>query len=49
MKCKILRYNNEPLEIDVNSINRISGLSQSNIIVIMKNGESHTGYLIQFT
>ena len=48
MKCKLLRYNKEPLVLNVNQIDRISGVSQSNVIVIMKTGESHTGYLVQF-
>ena len=48
MKCKLLAYNKEPLEIDVSQIDRISGVSQSNIIVIMKTGETHTGYMVQF-
>lgn len=48
MKCKLLAYNKEPLEIDISKIARISGVSQSNIIVIMKTGESYTGYMIQF-
>ena len=48
MKCKLLRYNKVPLVLDVNQIDRISGVSQSNVIVIMKTGESHTGYLVQF-
>lgn len=48
MKCKLLAYNKEPLELDINQINRISGVSQSNIIVIMKTGETHTGYMVQF-
>ena len=48
MKCKLLAYNKEPLELDINQIDRISGVSQSNIIVIMKTGETHTGYMVQF-
>lgn len=48
MKCKLLRYNKEPLELDINCISRISGVSQSNVIVAMINGESHTGYMVQF-
>lgn len=48
MKCKLLAYNKEPLEIDINQIARISGVSQSNVIVIMKTGETHTGYMVQF-
>lgn len=47
MKIKLLRYNKEPLELDMNNVSRISGVSQSNIIVIMKTKESHIGYLIQ--
>ena len=48
MKCKLLSYNKEPLEIDVNQITRISGISQSNVIVVLKTGVSHTGYMVQF-
>lgn len=48
MKCKLLRYNKEPLELDINQIARVSGVSQSNIIVIMTTGQTHTGYLLQF-
>lgn len=48
MKVKLLRYNKEPLEIDIESISRISGVSQSNVIVVLKTGESYTGYMIQF-
>lgn len=48
MKCKLFAYNKEPLEIDVSQIARISGVSQSNVIVILKTGVSHTGYMVQF-
>ena len=48
MKCKLLAYNREPLELDINQINRISGVSQSNVIVVLKTGVSHTGYMVQF-
>ena len=48
MKCKLLAYNKTPLELDINQVARISGVSQSNIIVIMKTGETHTGYMVQF-
>ena len=48
MKFRLLRYNTEPLTLNTKDVARISGISQSNIIVIMKTGESHTGYLIQF-
>ena len=48
MKCKLLVYNKEPLELDINQIVRISGVSQSNVIVILKTGVSHTGYMVQF-
>ncbi len=48
MKCKLLSYNKESLEIDVNQIARISGVSQSNVIVVLKTGFSHTGYMVQF-
>lgn len=48
MKCKLFAYNKEALEIDVNQIARISGVSQSNVIVILKTGVSHTGYMVQF-
>ena len=48
MKCKLLAYNKEPLEIDINKIARISGLSQSNVIVALKTGGTHTGYMVQF-
>lgn len=48
MKCKLLAYNKEPLELDISQINRISGVSQSNIIIIMKTGKTHTGYMVQF-
>jgi hypothetical protein len=34
--------------LNTKDVARISGISQSNIIVIMKTGESHTGYLIRF-
>lgn len=48
MKCKLLSYNKEPLILDINQIARISGISQSNVIVILKTGISHTGYMVQF-
>lgn len=48
MKCKLLAYNKEPLEIDINQIARISGVSQSNVIIILKTGIVHTGYMVQF-
>lgn len=48
MKCKLLRYNKEPLELNINYISRISGVSQSNVIVVMITGESYTGYMVQF-
>lgn len=48
IKAKLLCYNKEPIELELKNIKRISGLSQSNIIVIMADGSSHTGYLIQF-
>lgn len=48
MKCKLLAYNKEPLELDINQIARLSGVSQSNIIVVMKTGKTHTGYMVQF-
>ena len=48
MKCKLLAYNKEPLEIDISQISRISGVSQSNVIVVLKTGVSHTGYMVQF-
>ena len=48
MKCKLLSYNKEPLELDINQISRVSGICQSNIIVVMKTGETHTGYMFQF-
>ena len=48
MKCKLFAYNKSPLELDINQVARISGLSQSNVIVIMKTGVSHTGYMVQF-
>lgn len=48
MKCKLLRYNNSPIELNIDEIARISGISQSNVIVIMKNGTNYTGYMINF-
>ena len=48
IKCKLLRYNNKPELLDLKNIARISGVSQSNVIIIMKDGTNHTGYLIQF-
>lgn len=48
MKAKLLRYNQEPLDIDMNQVGRISGISQSNLIIIMKSGDSYTGYILQF-
>lgn len=48
MKLKLFSYNKAPLELDINQVARISGVSQSNIIVIMTNGDSHTGYMITF-
>ena len=46
MKCHLLRYNKKPLELNVSDIARISGVSQSNIIVVMKTGEEHLGYMV---
>ena len=46
MKCCLLRYNMKPLELDISSIARITGISQSNIIVVMKDGKEHTGYMV---
>lgn len=46
MKCRLLRYNMKPLELDVSNIARITGVSQSNIIVVMKDGKEHTGYMV---
>lgn len=46
MIMKLLRYNKEPIELEVDKIDRISGISQSNLIVVMTNGESHIGYMI---
>lgn len=34
-------------ELDINQVKRISGLSQSNIIVIMNTGETHTGHVCE--
>lgn len=48
MKCKLFSYNKEPFEIDISQIARISGVSQSNVIVVLKTGASHTGYMVQF-
>ena len=48
MKCKLFSYNKEPLEIYISQIARISGVSQSNVIVVLKTGVSHTGYMVQF-
>lgn len=48
IKCKLLAYNKPAAEINVSQIARISGVSQSNIIIVMKTGETHTGYMIQF-
>lgn len=48
MKLKLFSYNKSPLELDINQVARISGVSQSNIIIIMNTGESHTGYMITF-
>lgn len=43
----ILKRNNKPdIEIDSNNISRISGLSQSNLIVCMKNKDTHSGYML---
>lgn len=46
MKCHLLRYNKKPLELNVSDIARITGVSQSNIIVVMKTGEEHIGYMV---
>lgn len=35
------------VELDVNQVAKISGVSQSNIIVIMKTGETHTGHVCE--
>lgn len=47
MKCKLLRYNKEPLELNMEQVSRISAVSQSNISVCMNTGETHLGYLIK--
>ena len=46
MKCHLLRYNKKPLELNVSDIARITGVSQSNVIVVMKTGEEHMGYMV---
>ena len=46
MKCNLLRYNKKPLELNVSDIARITGVSQSNVIVVMKTGEEHMGYMV---
>ena len=48
MKCHLLRYSKEPLELNVSDIARITGVSQSNVIVVMKTGEEHIGYMVSF-
>ena len=48
MKLKLFSYNKAPLELDINQVARISGVSQSNIIIVMTTGETHTGYMITF-
>lgn len=45
---KLLRYNLEPLTLNINDISRVSAVHQSNIIVVMKNKKEYTGYLLQF-
>ena len=47
MKFKLLSYNKDAIEIDIAQVARISGVSQSNIIVIMKTGVTYTGYMLQ--
>ena len=48
MTIKLLRYNREPLELDINQISTISGISQSNTLVVMKTGETHQGSMVKF-
>lgn len=48
MTGTLLRYNKEPLKIEMDKVSRICGLSQSNLIVVMKNEETHTGYMFKF-
>ena len=48
MTIKLLRYNREPLELDVDKISTISGVSQSNTLVVMKTGETHQGSMVKF-
>lgn len=48
MTIKLLRYNREPLKLDVNQISTISGISQSNTLVVMKTGETHQGSMVKF-
>ena len=45
---KLLRYNLEPLTLNINDIDRVTAVHQSNIIVVMKNHKEHTGYLLRF-
>lgn len=35
------------LELDITQVKRISGVSQSNVIVIMNTGETHTGHVCE--
>lgn len=48
MTIKLLRYNGEPLELDINQVSTISGISQSNTLVVMKTGETHQGSMVKF-
>ena len=49
MKGKLLRYNDVPIEIDFTNVKRVSGVSQSNVIIVMNTGKTHTGYMIDFS
>lgn len=48
IKCKLTDYKGNIVEIKLNEIAKISGVSQSNVIIIMKNGKNYTGTVINF-
>lgn len=48
MTAKLISEGGKVTKLDLSQVKRISGLSQSNIIVIKNTGESLIGNLIEF-
>lgn len=48
MTVKLLKYNGEILELDINQVSTISGISQSNTLVVLKTGETQQCSMVKF-